>query len=128
MLGGIWHVITTPWVWDGAAKRIYLTPRRAESRYALERIERILEGSIVGVKIGSGVPMAWYRRARDPLWTAILGGLGFRRQVFVGNGKRHVVNSYRGTDARRYRQCGSWQGVEACTSVWQGSQYVGWYL
>ena len=41
---------------------------------------------------------------------------GFRRQVFVGLGKRHVVNSYRGTDARRYR--GSWQAyVTACAQM-----------
>ena len=44
---------------------------------------------------------------------------GFRRQVFVGLGKRHVVNSYRGTDARRYR--GSWQAyvTARCPSVLQ---------
>ena len=54
--------------------------------------------------------------------TSVLDGVndipagGFRRQVFVGLGKRHVVNSYRGTDARRYR--GSWQAyVTACAQM-----------
>ena len=57
--------------------------------------------------------------------TSVLDGVndipagGFRRQVFVGLGKRHVVNSYRGTDARRYR--GSWQAyvTARCPSVLQ---------